>query len=80
VKPETHPPETRQEGPENASLGERIRNALVVVTGAALMIGLSVATMAFVASPDGWVMQSANQALLDQQQAVATKFAMNLGR
>jgi len=73
-------PDMRRDGETSFRIDERIRNALVVVAGAALMIGLSVATMAFVAAPDGWVMKTANQAMLDQQQAVATKFATHSAR
>lgn len=69
----------RRDEARGLDAGSRLRNALVVVTGAALMIAVSVATMAFVAAPDGWVMKTANQAMLDQQQAIATKFATNFG-
>lgn len=75
MKPDPHA--NRDKG---FNVSERIRNAVVVVAGAALMIGLSVATMLIVAAPDGWVMKTANQALLDQQQAIATKFAINSAR
>ncbi len=75
MKADRHP-----DGWAGLRVGERIRNALVVVAGAALMIGLSVATMMIVAAPDGWVMKTANQAMLDQQQVIATKFAINSAR
>lgn len=57
---------------------DRIRNAMIVIVGSAMMVGLSFAAVTMVASPDGWVMK-ATRAMMDQQQAVATSFAMNLG-
>ena len=57
-----------------AHIDERIKGALVVLGGAAMMIGLAVGAMAMLTSPDSWVMKAANQAMLDQQQAVATSY------
>ena len=58
-------------------VGDRVRGALVVIGGAAIMIGLAVAAMSMLTSPDGWVMKAANQAMFDQQQqAVATSYLL----
>lgn len=57
---------------------DRIRNAMIVIVGSAMMVDLSFAAVTMVASPDGWVMK-ATKAMMEQQQAVATSFAMNLG-
>jgi hypothetical protein len=56
---------------------DRVRSALVVVGGLSVMIGLAVALMSLLTSPDGWVMKAAKQAMLDQQQqAVATSYLL----
>lgn len=60
-------------------LSDRARGALVVAGGAAMMVGLAVAAMAMLTSPDSWVMKAANQAMLDQQQAIATSYLVNHG-
>jgi len=68
-----------QEQPQPAMLGDRVRNALVVIVGAAMMTGLAFAAVSLLAAPDGWVMKATQQALLDQQQAVATSYFANYG-
>lgn len=68
-----------QPQPETAPLGDRVRNALVVTAGAAMMMGLTVAALSLLTSPDGWVMKATQQAMQDQQQAVATSYLVNHG-
>ncbi len=72
--------------PDKASVAEtsvtssdRLRNGLIVIGSAAAIVGLMIATMAALTAPGGWMIQAANQALLDQQQAVMTSYALNLG-
>jgi hypothetical protein len=65
--------------PRRFQVSERMQGALVVATSAAIMIGLAVAAMTMLTSPDGWVMKAANQAMFDQQQAIATSYALNTG-
>jgi hypothetical protein len=67
------------EGAAQPALSDRVRNALVVVGGATMMMGLAVAAMAMLTAPDGWVMKATHQALQDQQQAVATSYLVNHG-
>jgi hypothetical protein len=67
------------EGAAQPALSDGVRNALVVVGGAAMMMGLAVAAMAMLTAPDGWVMKATHQALHDQQQAVATSYLVNYG-
>ena len=62
-----------------AARGDRVRNALVVVGGAAMMLGLAVAAVSMLTAPDGWVMRATHQAMQDQQQAVATSYLINHG-
>lgn len=62
-----------------AALGDRVRNALIVTGGAAMMLGLAVAAVSMLTSPDGWVMRATHQAMQDQQQAVATSYLLNHG-
>ena len=66
------------QGHERSSeVSDRVKSALVVATGAALMIGLAVGAVSMLTSPDGWVMKAANQAMFDQQQqAVATSYLL----
>jgi hypothetical protein len=71
--------DSTQPATDNAAVGERIRSALVVAGGAAMMVGLVVAAMAMLTSHDSWVMKAANQAMLDQQQAIATSYLINHG-
>jgi uncharacterized membrane protein YkgB len=68
-----------QPQPETVPLGDRVRNALVVTVGAAMMMGLTVAALSLLTSPDGWVMKATQQAMQDQQQAVATSYLVNHG-
>jgi hypothetical protein len=56
---------------------ERVKGALVVCGGGVIMIGLAVAALAMLTSPDSWVMKAANQALL-YQEAVATSYLVNV--
>jgi hypothetical protein len=67
-------------GQDRAFPGERVKSALVVAGGAAMMVGLAVAAMAMLTSPDSWVMKAANQAIQDQQQAVATSYLIHHGQ
>jgi hypothetical protein len=62
-----------------SGLGDRFRNGLIVVAGAAAIVGLTVATMAALSAPGGWMIEAANQAMFDQQQAVMTSYATNFG-
>lgn len=62
-----------------AAPSDRVRNALVVVGGAAMMLGLAVAAVSMLTAPDGWVMRATHQAMQDQQQAVATSYLINHG-
>jgi len=64
---------------EPSALGDRVRNALVVTGGAAMMLGLAVAAVSMLTAPDGWVMRATHQAMQDQQQAVATSYLINHG-
>lgn len=66
-------------GEDHERSGERMKGILVAVTGAALMVGLAVGAMSMLTSPDSWVMKAANQAMLDQQQAVATGYLISMG-
>jgi hypothetical protein len=66
-------------GAAQTAFSDRVRNALVVVGGTAMMMGLAVAAMAMLTAPDGWVMKAAHQALHDQQQAIATSYLVNHG-
>lgn len=68
-----------QPQPENSPLSDRVRNALVVTVGAAMMMGLAVAALSLLTAPDGWVMKATQQAMQDQQQAVATNYLVNYG-
>jgi hypothetical protein len=63
-----------------AVLSERVKSVLVVAGGAAMMVGLAVAAMAMLTSPDSWMMKAANQAIQDQQQAVATSYLIHHGQ
>lgn len=66
------------QGHERSSeVSDRVKSALVVATGAALMIGLAVGAVSMLTSPDGWVMKAANQAMVDQQQAVAANYMIS---
>jgi uncharacterized membrane protein YkgB len=67
------------QGATQPALSDRVRNALVVVSGAAMMMGLAVAAISMLTAPDGWVMKATHQALQDQQQAVATSYLVNHG-
>jgi hypothetical protein len=67
------------QGATQPVLSDRVRNALVVVSGAAMMMGLAVAAMSMLTAPDGWVMKATHQALQDQQQAIATSYLVNHG-
>lgn len=60
-------------------LSDRVMNALVVTVGAAMMMGLAVAAVAMVTAPDGWMMKATQQAMQDQQQAIATSYLVNHG-
>jgi hypothetical protein len=60
-------------------LSDRVHSAVVVACGAAMIVGLAVAAMSILTSPDGWVMQAANQAITDHQQAIATSYIINVG-
>jgi hypothetical protein len=51
----------------------RVRGVLTVVCAAAVIVGLTVGAMVVLSTPGGWVMQAANQAILDQQ-AIATSY------
>jgi hypothetical protein len=53
--------------------GARVRGALAVVCAAAVIVGLAVGAMVVLSAPGGWVMEAANQAILDQQ-AIATSY------
>jgi hypothetical protein len=68
------------ESRDRAVLRERVKGALVVAGGAAMMVGLAVAAMAMLTSPDSWMMKAANQAIQDQQQAVATSYLIHHGQ
>lgn len=68
-----------QEQPQPSMLSDRVRNALVVTAGAAMMMGLAVAAVAMLTAPDGWVMKATQQALQDQQQAMTTSYLVNHG-
>ena len=68
------------ESRDRAVLSERLKGALVVAGGAAMMVGLAVAAMAMLTSPDSWMMKAANQAIQDQQQAVATSYLIHHGQ
>jgi uncharacterized membrane protein YkgB len=67
------------QGATQPVLSDRVRNALVVVSGAAMMMGLAIAAMSMLTAPDGWVMKATHQALQDQQQAIATSYLVNHG-
>ena len=64
---------------ENSGMSDRIRNGLIVIGGAAAIVGLMAATMAALTAPGSWVIEAANQAMLDQQQVIMTSYAVNLG-
>lgn len=68
-----------QPQPRPSMLSDRVTNALVVTAGAAMMMGLAVAAVSMVTAPDGWVMKATQQAMQDQQQAVATSYLVNHG-
>jgi hypothetical protein len=72
---EPHSSDTTRRG---FHLSDRMHTALVVACGAAMIVGLSVAAMSMLTSPEGWVMQAANQAISDQQQAIATSYIINV--
>jgi hypothetical protein len=67
------------QGATQPVLSDRVRNGLVVVIGAAMMMGLAVAAMSMLTAPDGWVMKATHQALQDQQQAIATSYLVTHG-
>jgi hypothetical protein len=60
-------------------ISDRVKSVLVVACGAAMMMGLAVAAMTMLTSHDSWVMKAANQAMQDQQQAIATSYLLNHG-
>lgn len=60
-------------------LSDRVRNALVVTVGAAMMMGLAIAAVSMLTAPDSWVMKATHQAMHDQQQAIATSYLVNHG-
>lgn len=70
-------------GQDNANrretVSDRVQGALVVACGAAMMMGLAVAAMTMLTSQDSWVMKATQQAMQDQQQAVATSYLINHG-
>lgn len=65
-------------GKSEALLSDRVRGALVVATGAAMMMGLAVAAMAMLTSQDSWVMKATNQAMQNQQQAIAANYIVSI--
>lgn len=67
------------QGATQPAFSDRVRNALVAVGGAAMMMGFAVAAMSMLTAPDGWVMKATHQALQDQQQAIATSYLVNHG-
>jgi hypothetical protein len=44
-----------------------------------MMMGLAVAALSLLTAPDGWLMKATQQAMQDQQQAVATSYLVNHG-
>jgi hypothetical protein len=61
----------------NFRLSDQLRSGLILAAAFAIMLTFSIAVMSYLASPDGWVMQAAKQAIMDQQQAVHTIHLIN---
>jgi hypothetical protein len=57
-------------------LNENVRGAIVVVVGAAALIGIAFGAMALLTSPDGWVMKAANQAMTTAQQGTLASYSV----
>lgn len=55
-------------------LNDNIRGALVVVVGAAGLVGLAFGAMTMLTSPDGWVMKAANHAMTTAQQGTLASY------
>ncbi len=55
-------------------LDGNIRGAVVVVVGAAALVGLAFGGMVMLTSPDGWIMKAANQAMMTAQQGTLASY------
>lgn len=53
---------------------EKLRGALVVVVGAAALVGLAFGGMMMLTSPDGWIMKAANQAIVTAQHGTLASY------
>jgi hypothetical protein len=53
---------------------DRLRGAVVVVVGAAALVGLAFGGMVMLTSPDGWIMKAANQAMMTAQQGTLASY------
>lgn len=52
----------------------RVKNACVFTMGVAIVVGIAFVGMMVLAAPDGIVMKTAVQAIVDQQQAIAVAY------
>jgi len=57
-----------------AIVPDAVRGAIVVIVGAALMLGMAIGAMKMLTSPDGWVMKAANQAVSTAQQGTLASY------
>jgi hypothetical protein len=55
-------------------LNDNVCGAIVVVIGAAGLVGLAFGAMTMLTSPDGWVMKAANQAMTTAQQGTLASY------
>ncbi len=57
-------------------VSDSVRGVLVVVLSAAGLVGLAYGAMLVLTSPDGWVMQAANQAMATAQQGTLASYSL----
>lgn len=70
----THKAQDAEHEARRPVFDEKIRGALVVVIGAAALVGLAFGVMVMLTSPDGWIMKAANQAMLTAQQGALASY------
>jgi hypothetical protein len=75
-----HPVATSHDAERRRCEYSALQGALVVVIGAALLIGLSFGAMATLAGPDGWITKAANTAVMGDSNVVMTAYAVEQGR
>jgi hypothetical protein len=66
---------TEEAQKSEASVDARARGVFAAICAGAVIVGLAVGAMVVLSAPGGWVMEAANQAILDQT-AIATSYAI----